>query len=496
MIQTERVRPSKPNQPPVLWNHYSFYRPLERVDLPQATELKLLNRDLAFKALDLALRLVDNLNEEDKIKDSLEIAAVQAEIGVDTTAALNKALTYIKEKYRPSAVDCSRAATIAAFTGDLEKANELTELTAREFGREAWPYMSVARVLKIKGLDATFYLDKASELLDRDINGRGFPSLKAQSLARHAIDMADFGRDPEPWLVKSREVLEKSGQDESWAYAYLASAYAHFGRFNEAKVIAEKVKVEEGHSPSSQDALVWVARSEFEHGLIDQAIETARKANSPEAVSDLLLRKAYGEAKSGSDPEETLKSAIQSAWEIQRTPNERYILGPVEYKVSGAYSMAGRIRAMAGKNSEEMFNHALEVAGKIDEQDKKARAVKRIAIDIFYTGRDPINLVDALLVLDSKEKSPVILQEILEAALECGYYQYVDEIMKRLESYRNLHDPNSKVLSNTWSQNIDQWKINFLLMQAKIFGERSASTRDIILHGTAEDVLALINPRN
>lgn len=475
------VRTSKPSQPPPLWEHYSLYRPPERVDLSKSIESSVVNRYRAVKALGKALEQVMTLNDGTRIRRLLEIASVQAEIGEDSSVVLEGAIAIIKKDRHLSGSNYAHAARIAAFTGDFDRAFELTELASNEryFGHlESWPYTATARVLKGKGIDPAIYLDKAAQAQEDHLGHRdSFSSLKASSLAQFAVEIAEYGRDPDPWLRRARDILEKSGQDESWAYYSLADAYAHFGKFDEAKELAEKVKVEEGHHPSRQDALVRVAYRQFEHGLIEEAVQTATEANSPRAISDLLLKKAYQQAKEKKDPDQALKGAIEAAGQIK--PQYPAIQDSTECELALAYSRAGRIKAIAGGDPKDMFDNASNMVTSVKDPEQKVDAYKHIAIDLFYAGKDVHEILNLALETESREQSPAMLQDILEAALECGYYEYVDVVMQRLEICLNKYDKNSKVFDHTWSQTIDDWKAIFLTMQTKVFGERSMTRQEI-----------------
>lgn len=482
MVQAE-IRPSKPSKPSMLWEHYKLYRPLERVDLPQTIESKVINRYLAVTAVNSALEHIGTFNDDHaKIRKLLEVASAQAALSEDPTTALTDAIALIqKDRVGITGYLWTQAAKIAAFAGNPDKAFELAETASntRDFGSiEATSFTSTALVLKEKGIDPSRFLDKATEVQERALSYRGNSVMKVMDLTELAGDMAKQGRDPEPWLRKAREILQTNGRNEPWAYSYIANAYASIGNFKEAKVLAEKVKVEEGHHPSRQDTLVSIAYRQFEHGLIEEAIQTAREANSDKALSDLLLKKAYIQAKNGEDHGTTLAEAVETSKSIK--PQYSALQHSTEYEIAVTYSRAGRVEAIAGKSPIDMFYRALSIAQSIEDEEHRVEAYKHISIDLFYVGGDVHHIIDKALEIESSRRSPSMLVDILEAALECGYYEYIDVIMKRLESYRHIHKEDFTVLGSPWGKIIDDWKSTFLLLQARIFGERSMTRQEIV----------------
>lgn len=480
MINVE-ARPSTPFKNSHLLGRNEVCPQLEKVILPkESIAFRLANRYLAIQILESVFRIANTLKpyvkdsyDANKVNKLLGIAAAQAEIGEDPISIIKIATKLIADA-DTDALARPWASRIAAYAGDEKLALELAEKASEHTNQ--WPLRYTANVLKERGRDSKLFLDKAAELADTNKAARkGSVADSVCNFAALARTMHEHNRDPKPWLKKAETALRQT-DEKFWTYNSLANAYAAIGDYVTAKSLVKNIVSKPDETAfAKRITLSHIAHRQAKNGDIDDAVKTAYESGFPDIIAVILMKKAYLQAKKGEDPSETLTRALTFA--KQEKP------GWAERDTTVAYSTAGRILAIAGKNPDEMFKTTTQ---RIIDKDKhkkpeyKSDVYKHLAMDMFASGKDGHLILDFALSEESRLHDPSMLNDILDAAIACGYDGYFNTIMGRLDSYKKQYNRGGKT-------EIDSWKIDFLTKIAKFRGENSL-TREEIAKLSKEDI--------
>lgn len=227
-----------------------------------------------------------------------------------------------------------------------------------------------------------------------------------------------------------------------------------------------------------QRTLIQIAYRQAKNGDTDDAVKTAYESGFLNGIARILMKKAYLQAKNGENPSGALNRALTIAKQMK--PDLW-----VKRNIAVAYSTAGRILAIAGKNPDEMFKEAEERIEKLQSQTDRSDSSKHLAMDMSASGKDSHRVLDAVLPQEPNPQSPFevfsVISDVLDAAIECGYHEYFSFITFRLKNYIESDSVRkySKECKTQMIAETANFTIELLTKRAKTFGENSLTREEI-----------------
>lgn len=476
MSAVQEFRPTQPVIKPLLPINCEPYNPYEFLGRPVieiSPEDRALQQSQAIAALDQADSILSNSSPKYPGELELDIAATAAQMGLIDHRVVQRLLypAPIIRRIRREDWQWSQIAEVAAYIGDHTKALEYARKassgchSSRFFN--IYPFYLVADVVASRGGDAGEFLDEAvktAEVVEKaereDGDGR-FLDLEATKQISLAMALRRHGREFEPWLANAAKmILEREGPT-GWAYAKLARAYAVVGRFDEALVSVDSiVDIErpENTELERRETLGQIAMTMFESGQPDRAIQLAQDASVWSVASLLLMKKAYLLAQDGQNPSDTLDEGVVAALKLDK--DKEPLLGCIEDRRVSAYSVAGRILALAGLESEPKFIQARAHAD-AEANWEAGESYWRIIQDMFTSGYDVTELFDYAMNLEYRRTTvSSVFYPIWKAALDIRRLEYQAPLMDRLAADRLAYQ------SLEHSQWNSSYKVRFLLRKA------------------------------
>lgn len=445
------------------------WSPFQNVDAPFYTQPEhlspvgfegdaLLQRAYSLIAESLEVIKINNLKEQ--AEAIIDIATIKVILREDPSELITQAIELSPGNISGTDLILYGASLVAAYSGDFERSFTLAQESIRK-NEGPWPLRSTARVVHALGGDTQPFLDSIETLLELKTNRniKQFPGLLAVSYASTAELMVYLGKDPIQYLEKASEILANASEDSFWAYESLADAYAYSGQIDQAKILIGKIKLNDPDRTGElkQAALQSIAYQQARQGNFGEAFTAAKESDLYNVTARIHLAKAFSEVSAGNDPQEHLDKAVVEIAAEDPGPEWRN----KGYRMAVVYSEVGRILTLAGKNPDEAFKAAFDIANSLESNKKKAQCLAEIAPNISIGGGSAKRFIEAALALHKRSGLLDDLFDIYEGALESGLPEIAETILDRVKNMKEEYEK--------------EWLPAFLIKGAQVYARWAVS---------------------
>lgn len=257
----------------------------------------------------------------------------------------------------------------------------------------------------------------AEGIVDKDRDKYNQAYAYAKKIGKDAFEAEDLGLDASDLI----------GQDSF--YAALAQTFAEIGWYEDALRVADKLTEEGAHH--SWGVVEIIVDRQLQHGLTDEAVETARKFGGPTLVKT-LARKAVIDAAQGRPYEETVQ-AVETIIEGGYPYDKDYVM--VRATLGVATAKAGDLDA-----TKTHFYKAWEVVQQEDEPLFKPSLIIDVAKAVDDAGFDASRIFGQAMdaseaIPDNEDINDIKWDTWAEAITELADRGYLDSAREGFSRY-------------------------------------------------------------